>query len=80
MKIIFAILGILVLVVVALIAHDVAATPKPTKGQYLLVRHTVLPDACVNSCQQAFDCTASTRPYGFFFTQAASCEDAVICQ
>jgi hypothetical protein len=33
----------------------------------------------VNSCKTPFDCTSTTRPYAVFFTQAASCMDAVIC-
>jgi hypothetical protein len=72
-----AALGIVAILV--LIGFDLTSTPKPAKGQCVLTRRTILPDICVNSCAQAFDCTKSTRPYGFFFTQAASCDDAVIC-
>jgi hypothetical protein len=65
--------------ILVLIGFDLSSTPTPAKGQCVLVRRTILPDICVNSCTQAFDCTTSTRPYGLFFTQAASCDDAVIC-
>jgi hypothetical protein len=68
-----------ILIVVALIVVDVARTPTATAGQCLLSRRIVLPDICVNSCTPAFDCTATTRPYAVFFTQAASCLDGVIC-
>ena len=75
-----AVIGTLGLVAIfVIIGHDLASTPTPAKGQCVLARRTLLPDICVNSCAQAFDCTKSTRPYGLFFTQAASCDDAVIC-
>jgi hypothetical protein len=73
--------GIAALLVLAgLVAIDVATAPTPRTGQCLLVRRTVLPDVCVNSCTEPFDCTRTTRPYAVFFTQAATCLDAVICQ
>ena len=68
-----------ILIVVGLIVVDVVRTPTATKGQCLLARRIVLPDICVNSCNPPFDCTLTTRPYAIFFTQAASCLDAVIC-
>jgi hypothetical protein len=71
--------GLVVFILVTLVAVDVATTPTATRGQCLLSRRIVLPDTCVNSCPTAFDCTATTRPYAVFFTQAASCMDAVIC-
>ena len=75
------VVGVLGLVaIIVILGNDVASTPTPAKGQCLLARRTILPDICVNSCTQAFDCTKSTRPYGLFFTQAASCDDAVICE
>ena len=61
------------------IGMDVSSTPTASKGQCLLARRTLLPDVCVNSCTPAFDCTKATRPYALFFTQAATCEDGVIC-
>jgi len=70
------VVGLIITVVVVI---DVSSPPKPTKGQCLLAKRILLPDVCVNSCPQFFDCTATTRPYGFFFTQAATCADAVIC-
>jgi hypothetical protein len=75
------VLGLLgILVVIILVSIDVASTPSPGKGACVLARRTILPDICVNSCTPPFDCTTSTRPYGLFFTQAASCAAAVICQ
>ena len=80
MKLIGLIGGILLLVlVVTLVAADVATTPSTRTGQCLLVRRIVLPDICANSCSPPFDCTLTTRPYGIFFMQAASCMDGVIC-
>jgi hypothetical protein len=74
-------LGVLgILVVIILVSIDIASTPSAGKGACILARRTILPDICVNSCTPPFDCTTSTRPYGLFFTQAASCAAAVICQ
>ena len=78
------ILGGLVIVVVLAagvfaLGDVVSQPPPPAKGACLLVRQTFLPDYCNNSCSPAFDCTASTRPYGLFFKQAATCDAAVIC-
>ena len=72
-------LGILLFVVIALVVVDVATTPTASKGQCLLTTRFLLPDICANSCSPPFDCTRTTRPYAVFFTQAASCLDAVIC-
>lgn len=80
MKIVWGMLGLIIIVVGALVVIDVASTPKPTKGQCLLARRIILPDICVNSCTEPFDCTATTRPYAIFFKQAATCVDAVICR
>ena len=74
------IFGIALIVVAVLVAIDVANTPTATTGQCLLARRIALPDICVNSCSSPFDCTRTTRPYLIFFTQAASCMDAVICR
>jgi hypothetical protein len=77
---IFGFITIVVIVLIAvLVAVDVATAPAPTRGQCLLDRRIVLPDVCLNSCNPPFDCTSTTRPYGWFFTQAATCMDAVIC-
>jgi hypothetical protein len=70
---------IVILVVVALVVVDIATAPTTTKGQCVLDRRVILPDVCLNSCNPPFDCTRTTRPYAVFFTQAASCLDAVIC-
>jgi len=80
MKIISLVLsGIVVVVLGGLAIVDVASTPTASAGQCILARRILLPDICVNSCSPPFDCTRTTRPYGFFFTQAASCMDGVIC-
>jgi hypothetical protein len=62
------------------ILKDVLSTPPVTKGQCLLARRVILPDVCVNCCTESFNCTLTTRPYARFFTQAASCQDEVICE
>ena len=73
-------LAVLLLIVVAvLVVVDVASTPTATQGQCVLVRRIVLPDICNNNCSPPFDCTLTTRPYLVFFTQSATCLDAVIC-
>ena len=77
---VFGFIAIAVIVlIITLVVVDVATAPAPTRGQCLLDRRVVLPDVCLNSCNPPFDCTRTTRPYGFFFTQAATCMDAVIC-
>jgi len=81
MRIVGMVLGFgLILVLLTLIVVDVVTAPVATSGQCLLDRRIVLPDVCINSCKEPFDCTLTTRPYAVFFTQAASCLDAVICQ
>ena len=80
MRIVGMVLGFALFILVALIVVDVATAPTATSGQCLLDRRIVLPDVCVNSCTEPFDCTLTTRPYAVFFTQAASCLDAVICR
>jgi len=72
-------LAVLIVVVAVLVAVDVASTPAATRGQCLLVRRIVLPDICNNNCSPPFDCTLTTRPYLVFFSQSATCMDAVIC-
>lgn len=71
--------GVGIFILLGLIVRDVTATPPATKGQCLLTRRVVLPDICVNSCKTPFNCTTTTRPYAVFFTQSATCADAVIC-
>jgi len=79
MKVIGIIGFAVIFVIIGLVVFDVATAPAATRGQCLLDRRIFLPDVCVNSCSRPFDCTNTTRPYGFFFTQAATCMDAVIC-
>ncbi len=80
MKIVIGLLGITIVIIGGLVFVDVGATPTAPPGKCPLVKRTILPDICTNSCKVAFDCTTSTRPYGLFFSQAATCDDAVICQ
>jgi hypothetical protein len=80
MKGLIAIVVLGLVIIIVIVAGDITGTPTPAKGQCILVRRTILPDYCANSCNPPFDCTKTTRPYAFFSTQAASCDDAVICQ
>jgi hypothetical protein len=70
---------VLLIVVAVLVAVDVASTPTATRGQCLLARRVLLPDICNNNCSPPFDCTLTMRPYLVFFSQSATCMDAVIC-
>jgi hypothetical protein len=79
MKILGLIVGTVIFIIIALVVVDVATAPTVTKGQCLLDRRIILPDVCLNTCNPPFDCTLTTRPYGLFWTQAATCMDAVIC-
>jgi hypothetical protein len=68
------IVGILILVVAVLIVVDVASTPAPTGVDTCsLVHRYVLPDTCVCLTAGRTCSWFTTRPYLFFFTQAASC-------
>ncbi len=78
----FWIIGFIVVfgtLITTTVVIDVTSTPTPSKGQCVLAKRTFLPDICANSCTPTFDCTKTTRPYGFFFKQAATCDDGVIC-
>ena len=70
-----------VITVVILVIIDLARTPaKPPPGQCMLQNNLILPDRCISSCPSGVDCpTTMTRPYFWFWTQAAGCPDAVIC-
>jgi hypothetical protein len=71
---------IIVVFVGLVIIKDVASTPAPTKGQCILQHNILLPDRCVTGCPGGeLVCTVTTRPYAIFFTQAASCADAILC-
>ena len=77
------ILGALALIVIIgagilAISDATSQPPPPPKGRCALVRQTILPDYCSNSCTPAFDCTASFRAYGVFFKQAATCDVAIL--
>jgi len=66
-----------VVVVVVLIIIDVArsgpSVPGPT-GTCVLIRRIILPDICSCTAVGGATCPpATTRPYAFFWTQAASC-------
>ena len=73
-------LVILIAVLVGLIIRDVVSTPPATSSQCILQRNTILPDRCVTGCAGGERlCTVTTRPYAIFFTQAATCANAIIC-
>ena len=74
-----AVAALVTLGIIVLVGFDLASTPAATTGQCLLAGRIILPDACVNSCTRASDCTATTRPYAIFFTQSATCDAGVIC-
>jgi hypothetical protein len=69
-----AIIGVVIIVIVVLIIVDVARTPPaPPQETCTLVRHIVLPDACVCSVAGRQCSPTETRPYLIFFKQAAAC-------
>jgi len=70
-----ALLAIGVAIVVVLIIVDVTRKPPPATPQETctLVRHIVLPDNCVCSTAGKTCTPTKTRPYLFFWTQAAAC-------
>ncbi len=75
-KMIIAIgIGIIIIIVAIVVAVDVTNNPTPTSQDSCdLDRNILLPDKCVCSNPPRAECAAtSTRPYGLFFTQAASC-------
>jgi hypothetical protein len=79
MKIIFLVLGGLIIIILVAAGIDVAKTPTAPPGRCVLQRRLVLPDTCVGCASFPAICTATTRPYLFFLTQSATCVDAVIC-
>jgi hypothetical protein len=69
-----ALIGVVIIVIVVLIIVDVARTPPaPPQETCTLVRHIVLPDACVCSVAGKQCTPTETRPYLIFFKQAAAC-------
>ena len=73
-------IGVVVVALVVLALVDVATTPVPTPSMCVLQRRFALPDVCVSGCPGVFqNCTSTTRPYFFFWTQAATCLDGIIC-
>lgn len=74
-----ALLGVAIVIVIVLVLVDVTSAPTPQRSQCLLQRRIILPDVCISGCPEFANCTATTRPYLFFFTQAATCLDAIIC-
>jgi hypothetical protein len=79
MKIIIGLLGVIIILVLVAVAVDVATTPTAPSGRCVLQRRFVLPDTCVGCASFPAICTATTRPYLVFWTQSATCVDAVIC-
>jgi hypothetical protein len=71
---IIAIVAIGIAIVVTLVIIDATTKPPPTPGTCDLKHNFLLPDKCVCSEEPRPDCGArTTRPYAFFFTQAATC-------
>lgn len=71
-------IGAISAIIVALVSD--LMTPAVPSGRCLLQTRFLLPDRCASSCPSGVDCPSTrTRPYMFFFTQAAACPDAVIC-
>ena len=79
MKILISLIGVIIVVVLVAAAVDVATTPAAPSGRCVLQRRLVLPDICVGCASFPAICTATTRPYFVFWTQSATCVDAVIC-
>jgi hypothetical protein len=79
MKIILFLLGGLLIIILVAAGVDVATTPAAPTGRCVLQRRFVLPDVCVGCASFPAICTATTRPYLVFWTQSATCVDAVIC-
>ena len=66
--------SIFVVAVVVLIVVDVIVRPTPSQDACALDRQLLLPDSCAGNCDPGEVClAATTRPYGFFLEQAASC-------
>lgn len=72
---------IVILVVVALVVVDVvSAPPPPSTGLCVFQDRILLPNRCLSGCSGCAECpTTKTRPYFFFWTEAAGCPDACIC-
>jgi hypothetical protein len=69
-----AIIGVAIVVIIVLIIVDATRTPPATPRETCtLVRHIVLPDACVCSVAGKTCTPTATRPYLIFFKQAAAC-------
>src|SRR5436190_19145950 len=67
-----ALIGVVIVVVVVLVIVDVARTPPPPAAPQetcTLVRHIVLPDACVCSVAGKSCHPTKTSPYLIFFQQ-----------
>jgi hypothetical protein len=68
------VVAIAIIAVVVLVIVDASKTPPPTpQSTCSLVHHIVLPDNCVCSTAGGHCTPTATRPYLFFFTQAAAC-------
>jgi hypothetical protein len=79
MKFVVPFLTLVIILVAVAVAVDVATTPTAPSGRCVLTRRYVLPDICVGCASLPAICTATTRPYLMFWTQSATCVDAVIC-
>jgi hypothetical protein len=82
MKAILGLAWALIIVIIVVIVVDVASPPQPSAIGCTLNRRIILPDICVGSCgSSTVTCLpATTRPYGFFFTQASTCPTILVCR
>jgi hypothetical protein len=72
-------MSIVVIVALVLMIIDTVYTPSPAPKTCSLNKNIILPDLCSSGCDPALSCPPTkTRPYLFFFTQAASCPDFCI--
>jgi hypothetical protein len=68
------IIGVAIVVVIVLVIVDATRTAPPAPQETCtLVHHIVLPDNCVCSVAGKTCTATATRPYLFFWKQAAAC-------
>ena len=76
MRWVVGILSIIGFVLLLIAIIDIVSRPTPAAGACALDRQILLPDSCAGNCEPGSFCLAlTTRPYGIFLTQAASCVD-----
>jgi hypothetical protein len=73
-------IGLLLLLATLVVIDLTRTVPTPPPGQCMLQNNLILPDRCISSCSSGIDCpTTMTRPYLWFWTEAAGCPDGIIC-